>query len=101
MFSNNNIYYFVNQKDGNLVIYEKKNNNNVPIWSWNTYNINNNLPYKLYMQPDANLVLYDTTWRVIWKSNTVKNNSVYSLLLTDLGKLNIIDNSSNNIIWST
>ena len=56
------------QHDGNLVLYKGSGHNN-PIWSSKTYHQGQG-PYRLVMQTDNNLVLYDANSRPTWSSHT-------------------------------
>ena len=59
------------QTDGNFVLYDT---NNSPYWFTNTYNGPNsgqgNKPYRLTLQDDRNLVIYNKSGIAIWNSGT-------------------------------
>ena len=86
----------VMQTDGNLVLYQK----NTPIWSTNTQN-KGTAPYKLTMQKDNNLVIYDTTSKVIWDAgtNTGVSGSAHLEICND-GNLEI-KTDTNSVLWTT
>ena len=58
-------FAMVMQSDGNLVLYSGGN----PIWSSRTYGKGLS-PYRLVMQEDSNLRIYDVSGRCTWTSGT-------------------------------
>lgn len=80
------------QGDGNLIIRR----NFVPVWSSGT---SGNSPDRLIMQPDGNLVLYNTANSAIWNTGTSSGNNPYLTLQTDG---NMVAYSGSSIpLWST
>jgi hypothetical protein len=70
------------QQDGNLVIYDKNGDTNTAIWASNT--VRQIGQYKLIMQNDGNLVIYNSAMTAIWASNTVGRGAApYRLVLED------------------
>ncbi len=97
LFSSNNKFNSIMQDDGNLVVYNQKNQ---PLWASDT-NGKGTGPYNLYLQGDANLVIYDNNKTPIWASNTVgMGNAPYNLILNNNGDIEIHD-SNDEIIWSS
>ncbi len=97
LFSTNNKFNLQMQEDGNLVVYNDKNQ---PLWASNT-NGKGIRPYNLYLQGDANLVIYDSNKTPIWASDSAGlGSSPYNLVLNNNGDLEIHD-SNNEIIWSS
>ncbi|CAM6108195.1 unnamed protein product [Calypogeia fissa] len=97
LVSRNGMYTFVNQRDGNLVIYTR---NRKPIWTSNTYSRGSG---NLYMQRDGNLVLYNTdgNGRPIWASNTYgRGTGPYTLIMQNDGNL-VIHDALHNLVWAS
>lgn len=99
----NKKYYAILQADGFLVVFSTgafngKGKDN-EIWRSNQKN-KGKAPYKVWMQDDGNLVIYDAS-SPIWASQT---NGVgkgpYKLLLQDDGNLVVYD-SINKSIWAS
>ena len=70
----NNKYHLDMQKDGNLVLYRHADplrhiGKGRDIWNSGTYNKGSG-PYKLVMQTDHNLVVYQGNGGAIWASGT-------------------------------
>lgn len=61
--------YFMQQADGNLVLYDR---DNLPLWESEGYSQGGRNPFRLDMQSDGNLVTYDPD-RAIWASDTVQD----------------------------
>ena len=57
------------QRDGNLVVYAATDPTIPAIWATNT-SMRGIPPFMLYLQPDRNLVLYDSRAKPMWASNT-------------------------------
>ena len=66
IWSTNEQYRLTMQDDGNLVLYDGKNQ---PHWASNTWR-HGEPPYRTTMQDDGNLVLYDVRGTATWASNT-------------------------------
>jgi len=101
--STNKKYFAIMQTDGNFVLYSagsfngKRKDN--PIWASNTMRKGTG-PYKVWMQNDGNLVVYDSK-SPIWASNTSgKGKGPYKLLLQDDGNFVLYD-SVNAVIWAS
>lgn len=62
----------------------------------------NNGKYKLLMQGDGNLVLYQTipSDKVVWATNTISNNTPFMCLFQVDGNLVIYDGKSN-VVWAS
>lgn len=74
-WSNNYEYYLQIHNDGNLVLYNKKNKS---LWSSKTSGNPNAI---LFMQPDGNLVIYDSSLsRALWSSQTFNNPGAYAVI---------------------
>ena len=105
LLSTNKIYKLVNQKDGNLVLYNVENKSSPKaLWNTKTYNLGFNLPTRLILQKrDGNLVLYDRDGKVMWASNTrIMSSLVAYLFMQDDGNLVLYNNrSQNDPQWST
>ncbi|CAF1046512.1 unnamed protein product [Didymodactylos carnosus] len=85
--SNNGAYYAVLQGDGDFVVYVS----NHPFVG----------PYRLFVQTDGNIVLYDTYNRVVWNSQTgMKGTKPHFLAMQDDGNLVLYD-SNGQPTWST
>ena len=95
LVSDNGRFFFNLETSGNLVLFNLK----VIEWSSNTANIGSK-PYRLKMQNDGNLVLYDSNNLVIWKSNTVgKGTPSYHFAIQGDG--NAVIYGSTGAIWSS
>ncbi|XP_051267394.1 uncharacterized protein LOC127369754 [Dicentrarchus labrax] len=78
--SNNKQWKAIFQDDGNFVIYGWK-----PVWASDTDGTN---VYRLVMQEDCNLIMYNKVEQPRWATNTyVKGVFSSCLQLTDDGKL--------------
>lgn len=101
IMSLNQQYFARIQEDGNFVVY--KTNNFLPsnaIWNSSTAG-KGSPPYKLIMQKDGNLVIYDKSNKAIWASNTCKKGkNPCELCIFDSGKLGIVD-SEGKTIWES
>lgn len=100
--SNNNCYHIDMQGDGNLVIYSAPDMvPRNPIWSSNTYNKSPYKPFRLMIQDNGNLVMYDTHNRAVWASNTERRgSSLYHLVMQNHGSLAIYD-ANNHCTWTS
>lgn len=111
------------QSDGNLVLYSSSNS---PLWSTGTLHIPSHLDfvdtslsslngqetmfpgqqletanrnYRLILQSDGNLVLYDSMNRVLWSSGTFGLPVAYLAIQSD-GNL-VMYNANNQPLWNT
>lgn len=75
--SRNHQYQLVLQRDGNLVLYDKRRH---PLWASNT---NGQRVEKCIMQRDGNLVLYHRNGQPVWASNTIGKPGSYLLIQND------------------
>lgn len=91
----------VSQSDGNIVIYNIRDPNNIkPIWSSNTANkAGFKAPYKFVIQTDGNLVSYDANNMVNWAANT-ENMGITRASLGDDCNFVLYD-ANNNGKWQT
>ncbi|XP_034003925.1 mannose-specific lectin-like [Trematomus bernacchii] len=80
LVSNNGEFKAVFQGDGNFVVYGWK-----AVWAADTAGSD---PFRLIMQDDCNLVMYDKDAKAMWHTNTHKSDcNLCRLQLTDDGKL--------------
>uniref|UniRef100_A0A8C9Y3F9 Mannose-specific lectin-like n=1 Tax=Sander lucioperca TaxID=283035 RepID=A0A8C9Y3F9_SANLU len=93
LISNNKEYKAVFQDDGNFVIYGWK-----PVWASDTCGSD---VFRLCMQADCNLVMYNKADSPKWQTNSHKpgNCNMCRLHLTDDGKLVVYKESDE--IWSS
>ena len=97
--SQNNEYAAkLHKEDGNFCLWS------LPswkyLWSIETRNAGK-APYRLKMEDDGNLVLYDSTNKSCWSSNSAnKGQAPYSLKMQNDGNLVIYDNSSK-AVWAS
>ena len=96
MLSSNGKYRAQMQTDGNFVVYDVSTSTAKPIWNSRTHvsgkTINTTKGSTVKMQQDGNLVVVDSTNKVIWNSKTAvgaQSGYVYKLILTNEGKLQI------------
>jgi hypothetical protein len=97
--SNNKLYTFTMQQDGNAVLYDR---NSKPLWSTNTEGLVK--PRDFIMQTDGNLVLYSTDGTAPWASNTSGNPGAFFNIQDD-GNLVVYRAGSqsetpNNALWA-
>eukprot|EP01022_Parablepharisma_sp_SALTPOND_P033226 TRINITY_DN88324_c0_g1_i1.p1 TRINITY_DN88324_c0_g1~~TRINITY_DN88324_c0_g1_i1.p1 ORF type:complete len:331 (-),score=-3.12 TRINITY_DN88324_c0_g1_i1:127-1011(-) len=118
--STNKIYFLTMQDDGNLVVYfdhmadcldaginfvyERPDSCAYPpkaLWASGT-NGKGTSPYRMVMQKDGNLVIYDAHNNPTWASNTYKkgSGSPYILGMQNDGNLVIYD-GKDNAIWAS
>jgi hypothetical protein len=83
------------QIDGNFVIYAP---NRQAIWATGTQG-KGTAPFKLAMQADSNLVIYDSKGAT-WASGIHKRTAPYTLVMQDDGNLVILD-KSQYIVWQS
>jgi hypothetical protein len=97
-----NEFYARLQSDGNFVLYrssvfEPYN----ALWSTDTYNLSVPKPFKLTMQTDGNLVLYDVNGHAVWASDTQNSGDAPRRLVMQLdGNLAIKDKNCKTT-WCT
>ena len=92
LVSLNGIYYLIQQKDGNLVLY---NNNDQPIWA---SGMNGKYVQRCVMQADGNLVQYLPYKVATWATATHGNPGAYLILHND-GSL-FINSKNDKRLWS-
>jgi hypothetical protein len=80
------------QSDGNLVLYSS----GTATWSTGT---NGKSAAELYMQPDGNLVIYNTAGQPLWNSNTYGQGNSTLIMQTD-GNL-VTYNSAGRATWNS
>ncbi len=71
LHSTNRMFYFTLQPNGNLVLNKSgsfSNNDNI-VWQSNTGG-KGIAPYKLMVQDDGNMVIYDSTSKPIWATDS-------------------------------
>lgn len=79
------------QPDGNLAVYGWKS-----VWTSDTAGID---AYRLCMQNDCNLVMYNKSGQAIWQSNSARGSGkMCRLCLTDEGKLQVY--REGELIWT-
>ncbi len=92
----NNKCKVVTQNDGNLVIYDSKNN---VVWATGT-NGQGSPPYTTVMQSDSNYVLYDSTGKAIWATGGSNGSPPFKLIMqTDCNLVKY--DANNNAVWSS
>jgi hypothetical protein len=103
LMSSNGLYKLdIDNLSGNLQIVNINTNSNV----WRNKNKRNGKgPFRLVMQDDRNLVVYDSNNEAIWASNTVLRDKkqykgLYKAILEDDGVLRIRDNM-NLLVWES
>eukprot|EP01004_Peranema_trichophorum_P000697 NODE_10772_length_492_cov_15.747967_g10120_i0.p1 GENE.NODE_10772_length_492_cov_15.747967_g10120_i0~~NODE_10772_length_492_cov_15.747967_g10120_i0.p1 ORF type:complete len:116 (-),score=17.30 NODE_10772_length_492_cov_15.747967_g10120_i0:143-442(-) len=85
--------------DGNLIILNIETKGLV--WTSGSYNPNGVPNYRLVMQEDNNLVLYDSENHPLWLSGTHNHGSIGAFCdISNDGQLVIYDGSSR-MIWSS
>jgi hypothetical protein len=97
--SNNKLYTFIMQEDGNAVLYDR---NSKPLWSTNTGGLIT--PRDFTMQTDGNLVLYSTDGTAQWASNTSGNPGAFFNIQDD-GNLVVYragskTETADNALWA-
>jgi hypothetical protein len=100
LVSPNSMFRAIMQQDGNFVIYN--NNNNTPIWNTesNANAIPSDLPFRLTLETEGKLVIYDTHDGEMWSANTNVNVSCY-LVMQDDGNLVLYETDTNFFSWGT
>ncbi|XP_037613234.1 lectin-like isoform X2 [Sebastes umbrosus] len=92
LVSNNEQFKAVFQEDGNFVLYSWK-----PIWASAT---DGSDVFRLCMQADCNLVMYNKENEPRWQTNSAKGDSnMCRLYLTNEGKL--VLNKESDEIWNS
>jgi len=92
--SKNMMYQACVQMDGNLAVYTLMNYLNPNTRILYSTNIQNKgyPPYRLTLQPDGFLSIFDANYYQIWKSpNSAQGMPPYSLIIEDTGILNLYD----------
>jgi len=99
--SKNQMYHARMQDDGNFVCYNGLNfQSNYSFWASNTGGVGQ-APFKLVMQNDANLCVYDRTGKATWCSQSWgKGQAPYKLVMQDDRNLVIYDRN-NTAIWAS
>jgi hypothetical protein len=103
----NGKWFAVMQEDGNFVIYSNKKGKPKPkfksknaTWSSNTHG-KGKRHYKLRVQNDGNVVVYDGEEKPIWATDTWnKGKGPYTLVLQDDGNLVLYDSTSTST-WAS
>ncbi|XP_073344783.1 B-type lectin plumieribetin-like [Pagrus major] len=93
LLSKNGRWKAVFQDDGNFVLYDDGR----AVWASDTSGSDG---FRLCMQPDCNLVIYDRTSDPKWATNTCQSNEVEMcrVMLSDDGKLRLYRDEQ---IWSS
>ena len=96
--SENGAYYAIMQIDGNFAIY--RTNPSSTLWTSQTMG-QGQRPYRLVLQFDGNLVLYDGNNAPKWASNTPHaENNPRSLVMQDDGNMVIYDGNGVTV-WAS
>ncbi|XP_023248740.1 mannose-specific lectin-like [Seriola lalandi dorsalis] len=90
--SENGNFKAVFQDDGNFVIYTWS-----PIWASNTYGKN---PFRILLQQDNNLVMYNKEDKPLWASGTYSNQCSTRLRLTMTNEGQLVLDQNGKRIWS-
>ena len=94
--SPNGQYELIMQGNGNLVEY----NGNLAVWASNTYNTGK-APYRVTVQSDGNLVVYDANNSALWYTATYGQGvGPYQLAINDSGNIQLRD-SHNKVLYAT
>ena len=93
LVSNNGQYHFVQQDDGNLVLYKAGES----LWASGTNGV---AVEKCVMQGDGNLVLYRYNGEPVWASNTAGKPGAY-LVAQDDGNVVIYYDPPVEAVWAT
>ena len=84
--------YATLKPDGNFVLYHKVNETEIEKWDSKTNTSQAPKPFKLIMQTDGNLVLYDANDHAVWASNTQnRGKAPHRLVMQSDGNLVIYD----------
>lgn len=95
--SENGIYDFIFQADGNLVLYKTiPNGSRTSLWSSHTFGKGGTI---CTMQEDGNLVIYTGSGKALWSSNTFHDQ--WSFLFVQNDGNAVIYHSNKKQIWST
>jgi len=96
--SPNGRFYVGFNANGDGLLSVARADNGTQIWNNGSTPGTSGAPYKLYMQGDGNLVIYNKNGAPTWASNTDgKGRGPYKLYLDDNGKLSIIDGTELSI----
>ena len=104
LVSTNLLYSARLQKDGNFVVYSAAAFNgqakDIALWASGT-NGKGAGPYRVVMQDDGNLVLYDSNNAAPWATGTNgKGVAPFRAVMQDDGNLVVYD-SQNKVLWAT
>lgn len=94
IYSDNNVYQFTYQTDGNLVLYVLPHKR--AVWS---IGVGSPIPGKCTMQFDGNLVVYDANGNSYWNSGTEENPG--SRLVVQNDRNLVIYDSGGKALWSS
>ena len=96
--SPNGQYIAAMQTDGNFVQYATSKSN-AP-WATGTNGKGSGSPYRLILQSDGNLCVYDTKYNNVWCSGTTGKGGVYLKLQND-GNLVLYKSDNKTAVWAT
>lgn len=105
LVSKNGKYYAELKTDGNFILYLLKEESNgketeLQVWEAKSHEKGHG-PFKLVMQQDGDLVLYDGKDKSIWQSkSTGKGTKPYKLVMQDDGNL-VIYSHDGSPIWAS
>jgi hypothetical protein len=99
--SNNHRFYVRLQDDGNFVLYNGPDfQAKFAVWASNTGGVGQ-APFRLVVQNDGNMVIYDRNGTATWSSNTWSQGvAPYRLVMQDDRNLVLYD-SNNKATWSS
>ena len=103
MISKNGEYEARMQTDGNFVVYKIKGGSKTPPWASCTDG-KGTKPYRLEMQSDNNLVIYDKNSKPTWNSETVTNTGSAKtgyLIMQNDGNLVLYFHDGGQAIWAS
>jgi len=99
--SSNGSYFATIQTDGNFVLYVSSQfHHSHSKWSTKTDGKSTG-PYKLVMQNDNNLVIYDGWNEAIWASDTYKKGKPGARLVLQDDRNLVIYDGDNKAIWAS
>ena len=97
IISNNRLYTFIYQTDGNLVLYKHySDGSSQALWASGT---NGRIGQVCIMQGDGNLVIYDRNGSAIWSTDTWHDAGSW-LIVQDDGNV-VIYRPNNSPVWAT
>lgn len=104
-YSQNGVFLIRMQEDGNLVMYVSAeysgNGQQKPIWHSNTYlsDYIGYQPFMLVIEPDGELVIYNSYWNKLWYTNTAgKGVSPRTLVVSNDGEVQLRD-KNDALLW--